>query len=324
MKLADTDFNFVLDALTGLGSRIAKTEDDEQALFAAMSSVAKTIAEEETSRDLGHQVSPKAFLSSTYARMKSREKVADSSKRLLAKQVFEKSFEEVKDKPVIIPRDRSKSPSSVHMKLFKQQRSQDRHLAQIRQKEVAQRLVREREACTFTPNSKTKATRTPEEFVKHAYQWKEKNQRYRTDELAEVAKLEVKECRDKPQLSTRSQRLAKGKLQESVVKRLFTPRALTPPPAYSFHPSLTVNTKRLIDSRAQSPLISRLYPQTFRAPQAPEAKKRATTPSFKESFDVDLKESYRLNSSRSPMPGIRMELHSIPVERSLLPKFLNV
>lgn len=397
MKLATTDLNSVLEALTGLGSRMAKSKEDEAALLAAMSSVAKTIADEEISRDSSPHVSPKAFLSTTYARMKTREKIADSSRRQLAKQVFVRSIDEVKDRPEIHYRGRSKSPqanasegdglntksselnrlagaatfeasegpdtdstsfqltpqqiletsehmisrsqrlplndrsgisthshspNAVHLKLFKQHRDLDRQIAKMRQREIAQRLSKEREACTFAPNSKTKGTRTPEDFVKHSMRWKEKNQQYRADGQKEIAKLEVKECRDKPQLSSRTQRLVKGKLDESVVKRLFEARSHTPPPSCSFHPILSINTQRLAEARAHSPLISRLYPIVSKTEPKVGVPRRTKTPTFKGDYDVTLN-SYRLNSSRSPIPNLRFDLQSLPMEPNIMPTLFN-
>mmetsp|Transcript_452 Transcript_452/g.552 ORF Transcript_452/g.552 Transcript_452/m.552 type:complete len:325 (+) Transcript_452:1325-2299(+) len=324
MKLADTDLNFVLESLTGLGSRMAKSEEDEEALIAAITSVAKTLAEEEDKQPQGNQVSPKAFLSTTYARMKSREKLAEYNSRVLRKELFEKSVDELK-KQSELSLSRSKSPNSVHLKLFKDNRDRGFHIEEVRRREVSQRIAKERAACTFTPNSKTKGTRTPEEFVKNVMRWKEKNTQHRVDELAQLAKLEVEECRSKPQLSSRTQRIVKGKLEGSVVKRLFdAPRSSTPPPNYSFHPKLSQNTQRIAETRNSSPLVSRLYPSTFRPERKVDTQRRPKTPTFKGDYDVSMKESYRLNSSRSPMPNLRCEVQSLPMEPSILQAFYNV
>jgi hypothetical protein len=217
----------------------------------------------------------------------------------LAKQVFQTTSDEVQDIPL---RRTSKSPST-NVRIFRQQRILDRHFAEKKLKDTSQQAIKqqdswaqssqEQEASTLIPRSSSRRT------LRKAVSWHEKSHSSRTDDQS--TKLQ---SRDNPLASIRFQRHHKDKSEGSFVRRMSkAPKPKTP--ALSGSPGLSISARKLIKSRTQSPLISRLFPQTFRLSQK-IAPNRPLTPTFNETFN----QKALYSSRQSQRSRIRSELRS--------------
>lgn len=180
---------------------------------------------------------------------------------------------------------------------------------------------REQEECTFQPKTGHKPARTHDEFREQALSWLSK----RNTELERMSQQkqqsELAELQEKPQLSTRTVKLAQRvrvrqrSREGSLTERLYADNtrktAVTPEP--SFRPVLNNKTLKLVKRQDRTPVHERLYSLSGHSSRSSSAERqRQPTPPTPELGD-DRK--YRINTS--PGTAIREPANKVEYSHDL-------
>jgi len=176
----------------------------------------------------------------------------------------------------------------------------------VQHKALMEQKKRESEECTFQPKSTAKPARTHDEFRAQALSWLDKRNTEMERRAHEKEKQELAEMQDRPQVSSRSVKLAERvrtrqrSREGSLTDRLYagSPRkaALTPEPA--FRPVLNSRTLKLVQKQERPPVHERLFSLSGHSSRSNSAERqRPPTPP---SPDLSLDRKYRINTSHGP------------------------
>ena len=202
-------------------------------------------------------VSVSHFLSNTVERFdRLREKTEEKLDKLRREKI-EKELSEIQAKPVI--NEKSKRLLTVPFQQRTEAEIQKRQRNRLKMEREVTRLQQEEKAkvCTFKPKIQASRSQSPC-FVDRVYGWLERKNKTLAREHEEKLQEELKECKEKPTISERSEAMSRKSHRSNATYR----GDLSPEPA-SFRPQLSPNSVKIAEAvRPSGPVYLHLYSPT--------------------------------------------------------------
>lgn len=211
---------------------------------------------EEVSRDTtSRPVSVNQFVSNTVERFERQREKTEEKLEKLRREKEDLETAQIRDRPSINPRSKrlltAPFQQRIEAEIQRRQCNRARREREVKRQEQAEN-TRE---CTFKPKVQGGRSQSPC-FVDRAYGWLERRNKTIAKEQEERGREELRQCREKPTISERSEQLSRTVKE----RKHSTFRGDLSPEPSSFRPQLSPNTVKLAEAtRTVGPAYLHLY-----------------------------------------------------------------